>query len=162
MSATPDAVRSVLLQALSGRGAHVLVRDVVDGLDWQLAGERGGGGAHSVFQLVQHLVFWQDFALAWIDGSKPTTPEHAADSWPGGEAPASEAEWLELVRRFHAGLDAFEQRTAELDLLEERGPKTVLEIVQLIAAHNSYHAGQIATLRRVLGAWPPPGGGATW
>jgi uncharacterized damage-inducible protein DinB len=28
--------------------------------------------------------------------------------------------------------------------------------------HNSYHVGQIAMLRRMLGAWPPQSGGDTW
>ncbi|MDX1502640.1 MAG: DinB family protein [Thermoanaerobaculia bacterium] len=161
-STTPETVRSVLSQALSGRGAHVLVRDVVDGLDWELAGRRSDGAPHTVFQIVNHLVYWHDFAIAWIDGSKPSTPDQAAGSWPGAEAPASESEWLALVERFGADLDAFEKRTRELDLLDDRGPKTVLEILQLIASHNSYHSGQIAALRRALGAWPPPGGGATW
>ena len=30
------------------------------------------------------------------------------------------------------------------------------------AVHNSYHVGQIAMIRRALGAWPPQGGGDTW
>jgi uncharacterized damage-inducible protein DinB len=29
-------------------------------------------------------------------------------------------------------------------------------------AHNSYHVGQIAMIRRALGAWPPRAGGDTW
>jgi hypothetical protein len=31
-----------------------------------------------------------------------------------------------------------------------------------MVAHNSYHAGQIATIRRALNAWPPKAGGDTW
>jgi uncharacterized damage-inducible protein DinB len=31
-----------------------------------------------------------------------------------------------------------------------------------IIAHNSYHTGQIALLRRQAGAWPPERGGDTW
>jgi uncharacterized damage-inducible protein DinB len=31
-----------------------------------------------------------------------------------------------------------------------------------MAAHNSYHSGQIAMLLRAFGAWPPAGGGDTW
>lgn len=162
MTTTSEALRSVVLQSLSGRGAHALVRDAVDGLDWEAAGESAGGGAHTVFQIVNHLVYWHDFALAWIDGGKPVTPEHAAESWPGGEAPETEAAWGDAVRRFLAGLGGLEERARELELFEDRGPKTVLEILQLIASHNSYHVGQIAGLRRALGAWPPPGGGATW
>ena len=34
--------------------------------------------------------------------------------------------------------------------------------IQVIGTHNSYHAGQIALLRRQAGAWPPERGGDTW
>ena len=31
-----------------------------------------------------------------------------------------------------------------------------------MVAHNSYHVGQIAMIRRILGPWPPRDGGDTW
>jgi hypothetical protein len=37
-----------------------------------------------------------------------------------------------------------------------------MEVLYQLAAHNSYHVGQIVVLRQALGAWPPPGGGDTW
>ena len=162
MSETTDELRDVVCQALTGRGAHVLVRDGIDGLDWQEVGERPVGTPHSIFQILNHLVYWQDFSLAWIDGAKPDTPEHAAESWPGDESPRSQFEWETTVTAFQTGLDALDQRARNLDLLEPRSSKTVLEILQLISSHNSYHLGQIAWARRSLGAWPPPRGGATW
>jgi uncharacterized damage-inducible protein DinB len=39
---------------------------------------------------------------------------------------------------------------------------TVADAVTHIAMHNAHHLGQIITLRRILGAWPPPGGSYTW
>jgi uncharacterized damage-inducible protein DinB len=157
-----DELRRVVLQALSGRGAHVLAADTLDGLAWREAGRRGAAAPHSVFQIVNHLVYWQDYSLAWIDGGGPETPAHAAESWPGEEAPKSAAEWRRTVAGFRAGLEALERRARERDLLEVVGDKSVLEILQLIASHNSYHLGQVAWARQELGAWPPPGGGATW
>jgi hypothetical protein len=35
-------------------------------------------------------------------------------------------------------------------------------MLQAIASHNSYHAGQVVALRQILAAWPPPSGGLTW
>ena len=162
MSETKDELRAVVLQALSGRGAHALVRGGFDGLTWEQAGAAVATGNHTIFQLLNHLVYWQDFALAWIDGDKPPTPEHAAESWPGESVPSGTEEWQQAVERFFLGLEALESRAEGLELLAPRGPKSVLEILQLIASHNSYHLGQVAWVRRTLGAWPPPGGGATW
>jgi uncharacterized damage-inducible protein DinB len=39
---------------------------------------------------------------------------------------------------------------------------TCLEMLHLIGSHTSYHVGQVALLRQMLGAWPPPSGGVTW
>ncbi len=157
-----EQLRGVLVQALTGRGAHVLVRDGLDGLDWQQVAARGDGGPHSLFKILAHLNYWHDFALAWIDGDKPADPEHAPESWPGAEAPVSEAEWLEAVAAFGRGLDELVERAREVDLFADRQGKTALEILQLIASHNSYHLGQITWIRQGIDAWPPPAGGATW
>jgi len=36
------------------------------------------------------------------------------------------------------------------------------DLLRAMGQHVSYHVGQIALLRRMMGAWPPPGGGDTW
>ncbi len=162
MSSAGDRLKATWHQALTGRGAHVLTLDALDAMPWDRAGARPGDTPHSVFEIVNHLVYWQDFSLAWIDGERQATPEHAAQSWPGEVAPQSEQEWVERVGEFQRGFTALEERIETLDPFEERGPKTVLEIIQLIASHNSYHIGQISLIRRMVGAWPPPTGGATW
>lgn len=154
----------ILRSALAGRGAHVQPARVFDGLDWRLAGLRPGGSPHSIWQVLGHMIFWQDFSLAHLRGEDPPVPEHAADSWPKEEAPRDEAEWQRAVERFVAGLDEA-MRQAKGDLTAEiraRPGRTRAESLQMIAAHNSYHAGQVVLLRRMLGAWPPPGGGDTW
>jgi len=45
---------------------------------------------------------------------------------------------------------------------QETRTSTVLAILWQTLAHNSYHVGQIALVRRALGAWPPSGGGDSW
>lgn len=157
-----EIVRATLGQALSGRGAHVATAEIFDGLEWESAWLRPEGAPHSLFQQLSHLVFWQEFALRWLDGEKPETPEHDADSWPGDEGPMDDDDWESAVERFKTGVAELLRRAEESDLLAQLGPKTAFEILQVVASHNSYHAGQVAGLRRALGKWPPPGGGFTW
>jgi len=156
-----DALHRTVRSALTGEGAHAETRDVFDGLDWKLAGTRPPGVPHSAYQLLGHMTYWQEWAVRWLDGEDPATPKHAAGSWPGGQGPATAAEWRHAVGRFRQALDALEQRSTG-DLLAKPGSKTVLEMLQTIGSHNSYHAGQVAILRQVLDAWPPPSGGLTW
>ncbi len=162
MSAGGDVVRKICGQALSGRGAHAETRGALGGLDWKLAGLRPEAVPHSIFQVVNHMIYWQEFALRWLDGQKQPTPEHASESWPGRESPVSVEEWDEAVEGFGRGLEGLECRAQQQDLLADVGGKTAMEIVQLVASHNSYHLGQVAFARRMMKAWPPPGGGATW
>lgn len=149
-------------RALSGKDSHVEAAAVLAGLDWKLAGARPSGVPHSLFQLVNHIIYWQEWVVKWLDGKKPRPPKHAAGSWPGRVSPASRKEWERGVRRFRNVLGALERRSRQGDLMSKRGKMTRLEILHIIGSHTSYHVGQVAFLRQLLGAWPPPSGGITW
>ena len=147
--------------ALSGKGAHVDTENSFAGLDWKITGARPEGVPHSLFQLLNHMIYWQDWAVKWLDGEKPPIPKHASGSWPGGPAPASPEEWKRTVQAYRTGLAELDRRSQE-DLFAKLETKSRLEMLQTIASHNSYHAGQVVFLRQVLGPWPPPSGGLTW
>lgn len=150
--------------ALEGRGSHVPTATVFDGLDWRLAGRQPAGSPFTIWQLLNHMIYWQDFSLSLLRGVEPEAPPHASDSWPGGAAPESEQAWLNGVARFRAGL-AQSRREAQQEIgapAAARPGQTRAERLASNASHNSYHAGQVALLRRMLGSWPPPGGGDTW
>lgn len=145
-----------------GTDAHVDTMRVLEGLDWRLAGVRPDGAPHSIFQLVNHIVYWQAWAASWLDGKKPKVPPHASESWPGKECPASRREWERTAQRFDKARRALETRARDADLLSRQGRWSPLELLLVIGSHTSYHVGQITSLRQALGAWPPPSGGLTW
>ena len=162
MKTADDVLKKVVGGALSGKGAHVEVRKSVEGLDWTITGQRPGGAPHSIFQLLNHIVFWHEWAVKWLDGEKPAIPKHASGSWPGAERPANAGEWEQAVQRLNKALDALADHGTKTDLLEKRGGKSRMEMLQTIASHGSYHIGQLVSVRQMLGAWPPPSGGVTW
>jgi uncharacterized damage-inducible protein DinB len=162
MATDREVLNKMILGALSGKGAHVAVREAFTGLDWKLAGGQPDGVPHSVFQLLNHMIYWNQWVLKWLAGQKPTVPKHAAGSWPGKTSPETAAEWRGALRRFDQGLREMTRVTGKADLLAKRGTKTQAEMLQTIASHNSYHIGQVVVLRQRLGAWPPPSGGLTW
>jgi uncharacterized damage-inducible protein DinB len=57
----------------------------------------------------------------------------------------------ELDRQIETGHEVHENVAGSLEA-----------VLWQMVAHNSYHVGQIAMIRRMLGAWPPRGGGDTW
>jgi uncharacterized damage-inducible protein DinB len=156
MNANPKVLTKAVARALVGKSAHLDPARVFEGLDWKLVGTRPEGAAHSLFQLVNHMIFWQDWTVNWLDGKKPLS---TAGSWRGRDAPGSREEWELAVRRFRSGLDELTRRAQETDLLSQRGKTSRLEMLHTVACHNSYHAGQVVVLRQILGAWPLPASG---
>jgi uncharacterized damage-inducible protein DinB len=162
-----------LTELLRGRGAHADPIACVEDLCAELAARRVAGFPHSIGQLVFHLNFWMNYDLRRMRGERPKYPDHNAESFPTGMSPADAAEWDRMRRDFawflaeHARLA--ESSRAELERkvepLHEKHNEiegTLEAVLWQTVVHNSYHVGQIAMIRRALGAWPPTGGGDTW
>ena len=162
----------VLLELIHGHGAHVDATACVT-VSFDLAGRKPDGFPHSIAQLVGHMTYWMEYELARIGGEAPPYPEHAALSWPAEPRPESEERWLEAIRRFaaclhgmeelvQAGPDALGRPVPPTDPVHSRQAESVEAVLWQTVVHNSYHLGQVAQVRRALGAWPPEGGGDTW
>ena len=157
-----------LTELLRGKGAHVDPVACVEDVPSEIAGRGIEGFPHSIADLVFHMNYWMNYELKRIRGQKPKYPDHNSESFPS--APQN---WDQLKRDFSWFLGEFEKLARsprqELDREVESihpGDKqqsnTVEAILWQMVAHNSYHTGQIAMLRRMLNAWPPKAGGDTW
>jgi uncharacterized damage-inducible protein DinB len=162
MSADGKASERLARRALSGRASHAETNEVFSGLGWKAAGLKPRGVPHSVYQLLKHMSYWQDWVVAWLEGESPAAPRHASGSWPAEAGPSSRRDWDEAVKQFRRGLGKLERACRGAALPSGRHGKRRLEMLHTIGAHNSYHAGQVAFLRQLLGKWPPPLGGVTW
>ncbi len=74
MSADGKVLERLARGAISGKGSHVETKDVFSGLDWQAAASKPHGAAHSAYQLLRHMCYWQDWVVTWLEGRKPPTP----------------------------------------------------------------------------------------
>jgi hypothetical protein len=160
-----DYVERSFLRGMKGEGSHVDTDRVLDGLDWKLAGEKPGGAPDTILRLTNHIIYWIGYGASFFEGRKPVRPEHDRDSWPGPEAPSSAEEWQGVVRAYKASLARGTALVKERRFADPVMPgETAIRIdwLRVFEQHTSYHVGQIVQLRRMLGAWPPPGGGDTW
>jgi len=162
MSGDGKALEALARRALSGKGSHVATKDVFSGLDWQAAGSKPRGVSHSVYQLLKHMAYWQDWVVAWLEGQSPALPRHASGGWRGEAGPSGRRDWDAAVQQFRRGLRRLERGCRGAGLASGRSRKSRLEMLHTIGAHDSYHAGQVVFLRQILGKWPPPSGGLTW
>jgi len=159
--------RECLQKLLYGQGAHALTLNSLEGLDEKLARERPANATHSIYQILAHMIYWQEYELQKIAGENPSYPAHAGESWLTEPAPKNLQALGETIQRFAEGLKRYEALLANpaTDLertIEVKKNETVRDVIVMIIAHNSHHLGQIITLRQQLGAWPPPKGGDTW
>jgi uncharacterized damage-inducible protein DinB len=162
-----------LTELLHGKGAHADPSACVEDLSADLAGRHVEGFPHSIAQLVFHMNYWMDYELRRICGHKPPYPEHAAESFPPAASRANAQEWDGMRKQFAAHLADLvalansprEQMQRQIETIHDGDTKvagTLESVLWQMVAHNSYHTGQIALIRRTLGAWPPRGGGDTW
>ena len=161
-----------LTELLRGKGAHADPLACVEDISAELAARQVAGFPHSVGQLVFHINYWMEYELRRVRGEKPAYPEHNSESFPAA-SPVDVAEWDRLRARMTELLDEFaglakssaQGLQREIESVHE-GDKNVAGTLEAVlwqmVAHNSYHVGQIAMIRRTLGAWPPCGGGDTW
>ncbi len=169
-----------LRELVYGKGAHVDPVACVEDISAELAARRVSGYPHSIWQIVLHMSYWMDYGLRKIAGERPKIPEHAIESWPQHAEPADEAQWAAARSQWQTARQHFVDDLARLasladsdsaaldrtvsDVSPEKVARrtTVRATLWQFTAHNSYHAGQIALLRRLAGAWPPKRGGDTW
>lgn len=162
-----------LSELLFGKGAHASPIACLEDLSAELAARHLPGFPHSIGQLVSHMNYWMDYELRRIRGERPAYPEHASESWPASPASADAQEWDRLRKNFAAMLAEFaalaesssEQLARPVEPTHEGHAQIAGSLEAVLwqtVAHNSYHVGQIALLRRAFGAWPPRAGGDTW
>ena len=159
--------RNFLRELLYGLGSHLHTLHALEGLDPALAGGSCPGAPHTIFQVLQHMVYWQDIALARMRGESAPQPATAAEGWTSPAVPEDASDWEATVASLAEGLRSIEALVADPEVpldrtTDERRGRTLLDEVLMVTGHNSYHLGQIVQLRQQLGSWPPPKGGDTW
>ena len=112
-------------------------------------------GWHSVWELVLHVIVWQDVARRRLAGEVPEFEIGGPEDWPPA-SDTSAAAWAGAIGRLR---DATAALAAAIRALpEERLDQPILEnystayhTLHGVVQHNLYHAGQIVVLKRALG-----------
>lgn len=160
-----EILQEVLVDALSGKQAHVTVERALEGLTWRQSGNKVPQSPHTIWQLLKHLNYWQDRFISRIEGLKVLPAKSSDDGWAFPTAPQNEAEYKQEVGKLLTGIHYItETLLQQKDLL--LAPKGDYPhgygVIRGMASHQSYHLGEIVLLRRILGLWPPPSGGYSW
>lgn len=154
------ALRSHLGRLLGWHDAHVDFDAAVTGLPQELLGSRVAGLPHSPWEILEHLRITQRDILGFCRDASYTEPKWPEEYWPGSPEPPNAEAWEQSVAAFVRDREEL-KRLAEdesVDLfaaIPHGSGQTYLRELLLVADHNAYHVGQLVTVRRLLGAWPP-------
>ncbi|YCI27144.1 DinB family protein [Paenibacillus sp. Z6-24] len=152
----------VLVQSLIGERGHLPIAKALSDIDLELSGRTVQGVPYSIYQLVSHMNYWQEYMLAHVRGEQPERPQNVSESWPQESQAIDEITWQQLLDDFLHGIDTACELARTVDLsagLKHFPGETAAGLLRNIASHNTYHLGEIVVLRRLAGKWPPPGGG---
>jgi hypothetical protein len=149
-----DPLRDELLLLLDGGRAHVRVVDAMKGFAPRSRGRRPPGGAHSPWQLVEHMRLAQREILLWCTKPKHRSLPFPAGYWPKRPEPPDARAWGRTVAAFKRDLAVLRAvvRNRKVDLaapIPHVGVSWLHELC-IVGNHNSYHAGQLLQLRRML------------
>ncbi len=118
----------------------------VDGLTAQQASWKPHADRHSIWQIINHILFWREITFRRLaGGASPERSEVDRRNWEE-PAEATEAAWTAARGRY---ADSHQEVLRTL-----RGDETRLNRFLYHLPHDSYHVGQIMYLRALLGLPP--------
>lgn len=151
-----DVILEQFLYCHKKNGWFVSFQKAIAGLMPEQASWKKSESDNSIFEVTNHLVFWNErylnrfkgFPNKEMDGNNDTTFYNKG-----------ELKWDEVVERFNSLMTEWydavhqchEEKLDESVSSESNG--TWLETLTCITLHNAYHIGQIVSIRKIQGSW---------
>jgi len=155
-----ERLRRELTATLSGDPWYgSAVSNILDGIDADTAAAHPITGAHSIWELVVHMTAWVNEARRRLEGGPHRPP--AEGDWPAvrSTTPEAWADALAGLRQAHQDLARTIAAAEDSSLSRQIGgaqvdamgnPVSYYQTIIGILQHDTYHAGQIALLKRAL------------
>jgi uncharacterized damage-inducible protein DinB len=151
-----DDLLDTLRRSFDGDAWHgPAVSDAIKGVSDADAARRPPGGAHSIWEVTLHIAAWANEVAQRLEGKGPGNPVE-------GDWPVTGGSWKDAAERVRTARDYALKVVAafpEADLDKRYGQTrdaalgtgfTYAGMIEGLAQHNAYHAGQIMVLRRVI------------
>ena len=157
--ASTDVLRRQLGALLAGDDARMSFDEAVaDFPEWAI-NAFPPNVAYTPWHLLEHLRITQWDILDYIVNRSYAEMRWPDDYWPARDATATPAEFAATVAAFRADNAAIRAIVADpatdlFTVIPNTPGHTILREARVVADHNSYHIGEFAVLRQVMGSWP--------
>lgn len=153
-----DAVR-VEVRALVHGPSYMTFDDVVADFPMRHINTRPPNVPYTPWHLLEHMRIAQRDILEYIEDPDYRLPTWPDDYWPKPDDEADAAAWKKTIadfRRDRAALAkiAANPRVALGSALPYAQQHTLIRELLIVSEHNTYHIGEFAILRQVMGTWP--------
>ncbi len=157
---TQKVIRHHLSRVLDWADAHVDFDTALQDIPPAIRGAQPPGLPYSPWQLLEHMRIAQYDILDFCRNPEYKEMDWPDDYWPASPAPPTEKAWAESLRMYRADRKALQEMANDPDLdltatIPHGSGQTYLREILLVADHTAYHVGQLVTVRRLLGIWPP-------
>jgi uncharacterized damage-inducible protein DinB len=157
---TSEKLQNELQRILSGDpwyGNNVY--SIIEQVSFEAAFEKAPGAAHTIAEIVLHMLAWTEEVLDRLNGKSAGLP--LSGDWPDTGSP-DEEKWrnyvidLKLVNvNLLGAIEHFPEEQWSESINDERNSElgtgvTYEEMVDGLIQHHVYHSGQIAILNRII------------
>jgi len=152
-------MRRQLVQLLTGEQAHMTFDAAVAEFPVWAMNQKAPNVSYTPWHILEHLRITQWDMLRYIqDPTGHKSPTWPIEYWPAPDAETDQAGFLQTIAQFHDDLRALqyiaEDESVDLFAVLEGTPlHTAYRGIAIIGNHNSYHLGEFALLRQVMGSW---------
>ncbi|MFX0117309.1 MAG: DinB family protein [Candidatus Hodarchaeota archaeon] len=151
-----------LIDAISsgfhGKWTHLEPKKALAGLTPATAKKKPNNVDYSCWELLYHIVFWQETIIKQIKGETLDWDElEKKGNWPSEQSMQDDSNFHKLQTRFHSGIEEAQNLLAKTDFTKIATGWPELSVIKLFLVflqHTSYHLGQIVAIRKCLSNWP--------
>lgn len=151
-------LRDQLVNVLTGQNSHMSFSDASKDFPLKFMNVRPPNVDYTFWHLVEHIRITQEDVYDYMINPNYKEIEWPKDYWPGKTVKATRKEWDTSVSSVESTLKKVIKMVEypAFDLFSKIGKTdhTMLREIGIIGNHNSYHIGELAILRQVVGAWP--------
>ena len=152
-------IREQLVNALTLRQAHLSLETAVADFPAAHYNTPAPNAPYTFWHLLEHLRITQADILDYIENPAYQYLKWPEAYWPAPADAADEAKWRTTIAGFQA------DRAALADIVNDPARELCAQIphgqpghsimreILVIAAHNSYHIGELGSLRGTMGLW---------
>ncbi len=153
-----EAVRLYLERVLSWEDAHMTLDQAIADFPEEYMNAFPPNVPYTPWHLLEHIRRAQRDILEFIRDPNYVSPQWPEGYWPKKDERADSAAWQRTVDLIHEDLLSLEQlaRDPKTDLyspIPHGDGQTIFRELLLVADHSTYHLGEFAILRQVMGSW---------